>query len=290
MNIEHEKINSLPSISRNIQDYVRLVPNAKVNGNGGISLAGQNNNKYNAFFIDGSNMNDVLGLANNGSAGGRADAPPISMEAIEEIIVLQSPYDVQYSNFTGGSINAITKSGSNEFKTSAWYYFRNEKMAGKSPLPVHDLSGDFERTRLNHFFNQTTGVWASGPLVKNKLFYFLLTEYQSEVQPQPYNFSDYKGNSTAQQIHDLADTVRKRYAYDIGSANVKNELNAKRLVMKLDWNPNTKNKFTLSYRFNNGDRIAPQSQNGSTSLRFSNNSYRLISSTNSGLPWNGKAI
>jgi hypothetical protein len=128
-NIDQQKIISLPSISRSLHDYLRIVPNAKVNGDGGISLAGQNN-KYNAFFIDGSNINDALGLANNGSAGGRTGAPPISIEAIEEIKVLQSPYDVQYSNFTGGSINAITKSGTNQFKSSAWYYFRNEKMAG----------------------------------------------------------------------------------------------------------------------------------------------------------------
>jgi outer membrane receptor for ferrienterochelin and colicin len=286
-NIDQKKINSLPSISRSLQDYVRLVPNAKVNGDGGISLAGQNN-KYNAFFIDGSNTNDMLGLANNGSAGGRTDAPPISMEAIEEIKVLQSPYDVQYSNFTGASINAITKSGSDQFKSSLWYYFRNEKMAGKSPVPaeLHNSPGEYERTRLNHFFNQTAGVWTSGPLVKNKLFYFVLTEYQSESQPQPFNFLEYKGNSTVQQLLDLADTVRNRYGYNIGSPNVKNELNVNRLVVKLDWNPNTKNKFTISYRFNDGERIAAQSQNGSTSIRFSNNRYRLISSTSSvSLEW-----
>ena len=284
-NIHREKILTLPSISRNLQDYIRLVPNAKVNGDGGMSLAGQNN-KYNAFFIDGSNTNDMLGLANNGSAGGRTDAPPISMEAIEEIKVLQSPYDVQYSNFTGGSINAITKSGSNQFKSSAWYFFRNENMAGKSPLPDTVSPGLSERTRLDHFFNQTAGVWVSGPFIKNKLFYFLLTEYQSEGQPQPFNFSGYKGNSTRRQLLDLSDTVRNRYNYDMGSLDGANELNVKRFVLKLDWNPNTKNKLTLSYRYNDGERIAPQMQNGSTVIRFSNNRYRLISSTNSAsLEW-----
>lgn len=281
-NIDQENISSLPSINRSLQDYVRLVPNAKVNGDGGISLAGQNN-KFNAFFIDGSNMNDVLGLANNGSAGGRTDAPPISMEAIEEIKILQSPYDVQYSNFTGGSINAITKSGSNQFKSSAWYYFRNENMAGKSPTPteVPGSPGVFERTRLTHFFNQTSGVWASGPFIKNKLFYFLLAEYQGENTPQPYNFLEYQGNSSRQKLLDLADTVRKRYNYDIGSIDAINELKAKRFVVKLDWNPDTKNKFTLSYRYNSADRNAQQTQNGSTSIRFSNNNFHMISTIHS---------
>lgn len=272
--INNRQLSSLPSISRNLQDYTRLVPQAKVNGDGVMSFAGQNN-KYNAFFIDGSNTNDMLGLSNNGSAGGRTGASPISMEAIEEIKVLQSPYDVQYSNFTGASINAITKSGANQFKSSAWYFFRNEKMAGK-----------LEGTRLDHFYNQTAGVWASGPFVKNKLFFFLLAEYQSESQPQPFNFSEYQGNSTRQKLLDLSDNVRKRYDYDAGSLNTSNELNVKRFVVKLDWNPNTKNKLTLSYRFNDGERIAPQMQSGSTIIRFSNNRYRLISSTNSAsLEW-----
>lgn len=282
-NIDNEKISLLPSISRNLQDYVRLVPNAKVNGDGGMSLAGQNN-KYNAFFIDGSNTNDLLGLANSGTAGGQTNSPPISIEAIEEIKVLQSPYDVQYSNFTGGSINAITKSGSNQFKSSAWYFFRNEKMAGRSPLPlpVPGTSDAFERPRLSHFFNQTAGVYTSGAFVKNKLFYFLLAEYQTELQPQPYNFLEYKGNSTQQDLIDLTDTVRKRYGYDPGSfLESANGLTAKRFTAKFDWNPDTKNKFTLSYRLNDAERTTPQMQNGGTVIRFSNNRYNLPSTIHS---------
>ena len=286
-NIDNERIHSLPSISRNLQDYVRLVPNAKINGDG-ISLAGQNN-KYNAFFVDGSNTNDLLGLANSGTAGGQTNSPPISIEAIEEIKVLQSPYDVQYSNFTGGSINAITRSGSNQFKASAWYFFRNEKMAGKSPLPmeVPGSPGVFERSRLSHFFNQTAGTYASGAFVKNRLFYFLLAEFQNESQPQPYNFLEYKGNSTQQHLADLTDTIQKRYGYDPGSfLESGNVLDAKRITAKLDWNPDTKNKLTLSYRYNGAERITSQLQNSSTVIRFSNNRFRLPSTINSAsLEW-----
>ena len=116
----------LPSISRNLQDYVRLVPQAKVNGDGMMSFLGQNN-KFNTFFIDGANSNDMLGLSNSGTAGGQTNTPPVSIEAIEELKISLSPYDVQYSNFTGASMNAITRSGSNQFKSSAWYYFRNDQ-------------------------------------------------------------------------------------------------------------------------------------------------------------------
>jgi hypothetical protein len=100
-NISHRTLQSLPTISRNLQDFVRMIPQAKVNGEGVMSLAGQNN-RFNAFFIDGANNNDILGLAVSGTNGGQTGAPPISIEAIEEIKVLLAPYDVQYGNFTGG--------------------------------------------------------------------------------------------------------------------------------------------------------------------------------------------
>jgi hypothetical protein len=281
--IDNEMIRSLPSISRNFQDYLRLVPNARISGDG-ISLAGQNN-KYNAFFIDGSNTNDILGLANSGTAGGQTGSPPISMEAIEEIKVLQSPYDVQYSNFTGGSVNAITKSGSNQFKSSAWYFFRNEAMAGRSPtwVPVPGLPGQYARPRLTSFFNQTAGVSASGAFVKNKLFYFVLLEYQAESQPQPYDFAEYRGNSDQQQLIALTETLQKHFGYDAGSfLQSSNDLNARRFTAKIDWNLDTKNKITFSYRFNDAERTTSQMQNGSTVIRFSNNRYRLPSTINSG--------
>ena len=176
-NITEQQIRSLPSISRNLQDYIRLVPQAKVSGDGMMSLAGQPN-KYNAVFIDGSNSNDLLGLAQSGTNVGQTESSPLSPEAIEEIKVSPAPYNAQYGNFTGGSINIITRSGTNQFKSSAWYFFRNEQMTGRSPIPVEKAGspGVFERPRLSRFFNQTAGVWASGPVIQNKLFYFLLPD------------------------------------------------------------------------------------------------------------------
>src|SRR4030095_7831262 len=269
-NLTNQQMNSLPSISRNLQDYVRLVPQAKVNGDGMMSFAGQNN-KYNAFYIDGSNNNDILGIALSGTNGGQTASPPISIEAIEEINVSLAPYEVQYSNFTGASVNAITKSGTNQFKASAWYFFRNEQMAGRSPIPV-DPSGS--RPKLSSFFNQTGGISISGPLIKNKLFYFSLFEKQDELQPQPFVFSQYHGNSSQQQLEALANFVKSTYHYDPGSfLETKNQLNATRFMTKVDWNPSEKNKFTLSYRYNFAERLTPQTVNGSTAIRFSNNGF-----------------
>lgn len=281
-NISQRQLLSLSSISRNLQDYIRMVPQSKVNGDGMMSLAGQNN-KYNSFFIDGSNNNDMLGTALSGTNSGQTGSPPISIEALEEIKVLLSPYDVQYSNFTGGSINAITRSGSNDSKSSAWYFFRNEQMAGRSPIPEQrpGTPGFFERLKLSSFTNQTAGIWASGPVKKNKLFYFLLLEKQKELQPQPYAFSQYRGNSTMQQLFSLTDTLRTRYNYEAGSfLDLNNSLDANRFMIKLDWNPSTKNKLVLSYRYNYADRSSPGTT-GSNSIRFSNNGLSVPTTTHS---------
>ncbi|MBK9465520.1 MAG: hypothetical protein IPN56_12175 [Chitinophagaceae bacterium] len=179
----------MPSISRNLQDYIRMVPQSKVNGDGMMSLGGQNN-KYNAFFIDGSNNNDMLGTALSGTNSGQTGTPPISVEALEEIKVLQSPYDVQYSNFTGGSINAITRSGSNDFKSSAWYFFRNEQMAGRSPIQEErpGFPGVFERVKLSSFANQTAGIWASGPVKKINYFIFCCSKNKKNSSHNHFPF------------------------------------------------------------------------------------------------------
>ncbi len=282
ISISNNNLQALPTISRNLQDFIRLVPQAKVNGEGVMSLAGQNN-RFNAFFIDGANNNDILGLAASGTNGGQTGAPPISIEAIEEIKVLLTPYDVQYGNFTGGSINAITRSGSNEKKGSAWYYFRNENLAGKSPVQIENLTspGTFDRPRLSHFVNQTFGTWFSGAVVKNKLFYFALLEKQSEVRPRPFNANEYKGTSNLQQLKTLSDTLKNKYQYDPGSfLETKDELNATRLILKFDWNASVKNKLMLSYRYSNAERLSGGSSS-TTAISFQNSGQIIPAKTHS---------
>jgi len=282
-NITGTALKSMPTISRSLQDFVRLVPQAKVTGDGVMSLAGQNN-RFNAFFIDGANNNDLQGLAVNGNNGGLTGSSPVSIEAIEEINVLLAPYDVQYGNFTGGSINAITRSGANENKSSAWYYFRNENLAGRSPQPLEKpgFPGEFHRPRLTKFFNQTFGAWNSGALVKNKVFYFVLLERQSEVRPQPFNMSEYLGKSNQQQLLALSDFMRNNYRYDPGSfLETKDQLDATRLNLKFDWNASLKDKFMLSYRYNNAERTTPRVPSSATSILFQNNGIILPARTHS---------
>jgi hypothetical protein len=282
-------LRTMPTINRNFQDYVRLVPQAKVTGDGVMSLAAQNN-RFNAFFIDGANSSDVQGLAVNGMNGGQTGSPPISIDAIEEINVLLSPYDVQYGNFTGGSMNAITRSGTNENKSSAWYYFRNEDLTGKSPQPIEKPGspGEFYRPKLSSFFNQTFGLWNSGALIKNNLFYFVLFEKQAETRPQPFNIADYRGNSNHQQLQTLTNFLKDTYQYDPGSfLETKDELDATRLNIKIDWNASEKNKFTLSYRYNNAKRTNPRLLNSATFIAYENNGFTWATLTHTGsFEWN----
>jgi hypothetical protein len=276
-NITQDVMRQMPTISRNIQDYARLVPQAKVYSDGGMSFAGQNN-KFNAFYIDGANTMDLLGVSSSGISGGQTSSPPVSVDALEEIRILISPYDVQYGNFTGASINAITRSGSDEFKGSAWYYFRNEDMAGGSP--VKDPATG-QREKLSPFFNNTFGTWISGPLVKGKLFYFASAEFQKEEQPQPFEASEYKGNTTKQQLDALNDTLFSRYGYDAGGYDLTfNNLRAFRYMMKLDWNASPRHKISFTYRLNSAERQTPALPNGSTMIRYQNNGYKINSNSN----------
>jgi len=276
-------LKSMPTISRSLQDFVRMVPQAKVNGEGVMSLAGQNN-RFNAFFIDGANNTDIKGLSVNGMNGGQTGAPPVSIEAIEEINVLLAPYHVQYGNFTGGSINAITRSGSNETKSSAWYFFRNENLAGRSPqlLEKPGDPGKFHRPQLSKFFNQVFGVWTSGPIIKNKLFYFALIERQAESRPQPFNMNEYRGNSNAEQLDALSDFVRDSYQYEPGSfSETKDDLDATRLNFKLDWNASLNDKFLLSYRYSFAERMMAPRPSSANAISFHNNGIIIPSHSHS---------
>lgn len=282
-NMSRSVLKSMPTISRSLHDFVRLVPQAKVTGEGAISLAGQNN-RFNVFFIDGANNTDIKGLSANGFNGGQTGSPPVSIEAIEEINVSLAPYNVQYGNFTGGSINAITRSGSNETKSSVWYYFRNENLAGRSPqlLEKPGGSGEFHRPRLSDFFNQTFGIWNSGAFVKNKVFYFALFERQSDTRPQPFSIADYRGNSNQQQLFTLTDFIKTKYNYEPGSfLETRDNLDATRMNIKLDWNASLKNKFMLSYRYNNAERMMAPRPSSINAISFHNNGIILTARTHS---------
>lgn len=281
--IGRDKLAILPTIGRNLNDFIRFTPQTKVTSTGGISIAGQNN-RYNGFLIDGAVNNDVFGLSDQGTNGGRAGTPPISIDAVDQIVVQISPFDAALGNFTGGAINAITKSGSNTFHGSAYYIFRNQNMAGKTPGNVPDSA----RKKLTDFKNQTYGFTFGGPIIKNKAFFFLNAEMQKDVRPQPYtpvNVLNPDGSVRFNVVDTVAKVVnflKTKYGYDPGDfLNNPDAVDRININTRFDFNLNSKNKLTLSYRYTNTERTNP-GRSTATNINFLNSAELFPSTTHSG--------
>ncbi|WP_215225886.1 TonB-dependent receptor [Echinicola shivajiensis] len=243
--ISNEQLNSLPSISRGLNDFTRLTPQASTAGDG-ISFAGQNN-RYNQFAIDGTVNNDVFGLSASGTNGGQTGVQPISLDAIEQVQVVIAPYDVRQGGFTGGGINAITRSGNNEFQGSVYYYFNNESLVGKSP--------DEERTRLDSYSDYQTGFRLGGPIIKDKLFFFANGEVTSRTQPLLYRPGTSNSNISVEEM-ERVQAVANRLGYEPGPfGEYSNETNSEKIFARLDWNINQNNKLTLRHSYVFGENI-----------------------------------
>jgi hypothetical protein len=181
--ISRRMIDAMPQTSRSIADFVRVSPFAQISeGSDGfsVSLAGMNN-RYNAIYIDGAINNDVFGLAGSGTNGGQTGVNPFSVDAIESFQVQIAPYDVKVGGFAGGSINAVSRSGTNDFEASSYYFFRNQNLAGKTPSIL--AATDSDREKLPNFSAQTYGIRLGGALIENKLFYFINYERQEDETP-----------------------------------------------------------------------------------------------------------
>lgn len=279
--IDLETINALPNVGRSIGDFVRLTPQATIDeGNDGleISIGGQNN-RYNAIYIDGAVNNDVFGLASSGTNGGQTGVSPISIDAIAEFNVNVAPFDVRQSGFAGGSISAVTRSGTNEMEGSAYYFFRNQDLAGKTP--VENGQQNIEREKLADFTSETYGFRLGGPVIENKLFFFVNAELQRSETPQPFNFDNYQGDATLEDIEELRSFVSTQYNYDIGSFDDNTAfLNSDKFLAKLDWNLNRNHKLSLRHSYTKAENLEARSSSA-TSLNFINGSEYFESTTNS---------
>ena len=243
-NINSSQITNLPTVSRSITDVTRLSPY----GGNGMSFAGADGRTAN-FTVDGANFNNNFGLNSNLPGGGN----PISIDAIEELQVVISPYDVRQTNFIGGGVNAITKSGTNTFKGSAYIYHRNENLRGdvvdKVTLPTAR-----EKDR------QTTyGFSLGGPIIPNKVFFFVNGEMiKTPTISSPWRGStngvaDVASNISRTKLSDLetiSTFAANKYGYDTGSwtSFPADESNYK-LLARLDWNITDKHHLALRYNY-----------------------------------------
>lgn len=280
-NISQAQILATPTVNRSISDLARLSPYAN-----GMSFAGGDGRSTN-FTIDGANFNNNFGLTEKLPGGGN----PISTDAIEEMQVVVAPFDVRQTNFIGGGVNAITKSGTNEFKGSAYVYYTNQDLRGNR-INGEDLGGRADESKTIY------GFTLGGPIVKNKLFFFANYEHQKE----PFEVIKYRAREAGQAVEGMTSRtlisdmqlvskhLKDKYGYDAGSYdNFPGSASNNKFLVRLDWNINDFHK--LSLRFNhtknstwnepNGNsvdvypRLNGTSRVGPMSMAFANSMYSM---------------
>lgn len=291
--VSEKTITSFPTISRNFQDFVRFSPQTASAG-GGTSIGGRNN-RYNNVQIDGAQYNDLFGLGSNGTPGGQANTTPISLDAIEEFQVLVAPFDVRQGRFSGGGVNAITRSGTNSWTGSAYAFTRNEafigdlvatnylsKAADGTSLPTGTFRDTTVITPFSSFSEYQAGVRVGGPIVQDKLFMFVNVEQTKRTQPKPQlAFSQNANGSLISAIADSVATVlRSTYGYEPGAANnVEVSRPSNKVFARLDWNISDDHRLTLRHNYvGASDDIYSPSR---TAVLFGNRTYTFNSTTNS---------
>lgn len=236
------KISEIPNLDRSTQGFVRLTPQAGSNG-----FLGQSN-KQNFVTIDGASFNNAFGLGGSYLLpGGNTNAQPISIEAIEQVQVSLSPFDVRQAGFTGTGINTVTKSGDNEWRGSVYSFFRNQNFVG------HKVEDDeIDRTDIS---NTIAGFTLGGPIIQNKLFIFANYEIARNSAPlfntvagRPGLSGDNVSSVQAVEIEALGDYVSNQYDYDVGRyEGYYRDTNSDKFLIKLDWNISDNHKATLRY-------------------------------------------
>lgn len=268
-NISNQQLNAMPTISRSIQDIARISPFAN-----GMGFAGGDGRSTN-FTVDGANFNNNFGLSANLPGGGN----PISLDAIEEMQIVIAPFDVRQTNFIGGGINAITKSGTNTFRGSAYTYFNNQNMRGNTLGDVDFGERDKESRRIY-------GATLGGPIIKNKLYFFVNGEYELRPgqvvtwRPSENGVANTDLSLSRTSISDMQ-RVRQHlidnYGYDPGSySDYPADESNRKLLARIDWNIDDANK--LSLRYNYTKNMAWNQTNGnSTDGGFRHNNFDRIS-------------
>jgi hypothetical protein len=281
--INREQIKSLPTISRSINDLTRLTPSSDGNSFGG------GNNKMNNLSLDGSIFNNPFGL-DGGTPGSQTNAQPVSLDAIDQIQIDIAPFDVTSSGFTGASINAVTKSGTNEFHGSIFGFFRNESLTG-SKVGNTELS----KADLNH---TQSGFSIGGPIIKDKLFFFA----NAEIERREDLVSGFRANNGGETVEGSISRVLREDLDAVSSAldalgyktggyeNLQHATDNEKFIMKLDWNINDNHSLTATYNQLDATRDKPAHPTAlgnrgpnATTLQFENSAYSINNKLQSGI-------
>jgi len=274
-NIGRDEIKALPTISRSINDFTRLTPSADGNSFGGA------NNKMNNLTLDGSIFNNPFGL-DGGTPGSQTNAQPISLDAIDQIQVDLAPYDVTSSGFTGASINAVTKSGTNEFHGTVFGFYRNQDMTGNKIEGAEIFKGDLKHLQA--------GFSVGGPIIKNKLFFFANAEVENRTDLvtgfRANNGGETVGNGISRVLRSDLDAVSNALdALGYQTGGYENLLHATdnfKYIMKLDWNISDDHALTATYNVLDAQRDKPAHPSAffnrgpnQNTLQFENSAYTI---------------
>jgi hypothetical protein len=276
-NVSTSVIESMPSLGRSFDDFARLAPQVNSRGSGAFSSAGKSS-KYNNIQIDGAVNNDLFGLGSSGTPG---LSGPISIDAVQEFQLVIAPYDVRQGGFTGASLNAITRSGTNMFSGSAYYFFRNQDFVGKGA----------DGSAYGTFSNKQYGFRLGGPIIKDKLFFFLNGEMGKNVSPVSWviddsgQTDDFGGTSiTVADAQRFRDIMVNKYGYDpggFGRGFRDMSTDNTKIFVRLDYNISDKHRLTLRHNYVKGTDDRTPSAARSGVFPFGDVFYIMNNKTNS---------
>ncbi|MBP5488695.1 MAG: TonB-dependent receptor [Bacteroidales bacterium] len=308
-----DQIEQIPTINRSVFDVVKYTPQANNSKYGGMSIAGTST-RYNSFQVDGAVANDSFGLSSEGTNGANVGANPISYDAIEEIQVVVAPFDVRQNGFTGGAINAITKSGTNQVKGTAYAHYYNEDFIGTTPGTLDDTDplfikskmkknddGSYSRMKYDEQYYVTYGATVGAPIIKNKLFLF--ASFEGLMSSSPNIYSPVNGSyETAERelsstvLYDtkdlgtyfntaMADAVIEHYKnvfakgmnIDEGYAVKNSDKRNINALVRLDWNINDNHKLMFRYQLLDAKNLGNGA--GNKTYYFNNSYFDRVNTT-----------
>ena len=282
-------IQRLPTTSRNLTDFIKLTPQVSQSGPG--FSGGGMSNRMNNVQIDGASERDVFGLGTTGTPGAEVNAKGISIDAVKEYQVILAPFDVRQGNFGGLLLNAVTKSGTNQMSGSAFYYFRNER-----------FGADTNVLRATKFDRTQWGFTVGGPIIRDKLHYFIAPEFTTQNQPvtgpyygQPlgqvskFAFEPFGANPTTAAYDSTGlrfDTAMARiagtsYVGGPGYRNIPNPLS--NFFGRLDYQLNDVHRLVFHYNYSRGELLRQQNGRGTTTVVYESNFHNFVNVKNAPL-------